>query len=312
MVVHPSFIASSYGGAVNLRGMDHYERRAIHDIQAWVGGDRGALDRLATSVAGGASILGVPLGRAFEKVMADRRVASALSTALERATEELGRFMTASTPPDGAARAYGLDVHADIAGLHLQQVDAQLARLRDRYRAGFIGMGAAEGAASFAGAPMALAAFAASIPAMQALSLRAVADISRHAGFDPAAFEERQFVAEVALRSLEVGGRGHGEAVDALLGLGQQVAARQVLDQLQQYAVVSALRDQAQKVGLTLTRRRAASLLPIVGAAVGAGFNAVHAERLLTGSTMLFRARHLARTHGFELTDLIEDLDPAA
>lgn len=297
---------------MTLRGMDHYERRAVHDIQAWVSGDRGTLERLAGSVGSGASLLGVPVERAFRRVLADERVSNALGGALERTTEELGRFMAASTPAGPAARAYGLHDPADIAALHLRDVDAQLGRIRDRYRATFIGMGAAEGAASFAGTPVALAAFVASIPAMQALSLRAVADLSRHCGFDPADFEERRFVAEVALRSLEVGGRGHDEAVTHLIDLGQQVATRQVVDQLQQYAVISALREQAQRFGLSLTRRRAATLLPVVGAAVGAGFNAVHAERLLIGATMLYRARHLARAHGVALADLIDGIDAAA
>lgn len=290
---------------VSLRALDHYERRAVHDVQAWVAGERGPISTALAGLTSSAQPFTRPVEKAVQKALADRRVSAALDAALGRAAEALGDFMVATTPVEPAARAYGVEDHADIAKLHLREVDGQLRRVRDRHRAAIIGLGAVEGVASFASTPTALVAFAASIPAMQAASLRAVADLARHTGFDPGAFAERQFVAEVALRSLEVGGQGHTEAVRRLLDLGQEVATRQALDQLQQHLVVGALRDQAHRFGITLTRRRMAAVVPVVGAVVGAGFNAVHADRLLGGATMLLRARHLARQHDLDLAELI-------
>lgn len=297
---------------MTLRNLDHYERRAVHDIRAWAAGDRGRLDGVARTLGMASGRVNKPVEWLVDRVMDDPKVGEALRAALERANESLSRYMAATTPVEPAAAAYGLDHVDDIADLHLRTIDAQLAALRRSHRNVFLAMGAAEGAAGFAGTPAAVAAFVASIPAMQAASLRAVSDVSRHTGFDPNDFAERQFVAEVALRSMELGGRGTEDTVHRLVGLGEQIATRQTLDQLQQYAIVGALRDRAQKMGIALTKRRAAAMLPVVGAAVGAGFNAVHADRLLGGASVLFRARHLSRRHGLDLSDLIGPMEPAA
>ena len=297
---------------MKLRGLDHYERRAVHDIRAWVAGDRGRMDGIARSLGAATSRVGRPVEWAVERVFADPKIGDALRSALENATEGLGRYMASTTPAGEAVAAYGVPDLAGIGDLHLREIDRRLDRIRGQHKRVFLGLGAAEGAAGFAGTPAAVVAFIASIPAMQAASLRAVSDISRHTGFDPADFAERQFVAEVALRALEVGGQGNEEAITRLIGLGEQIATRQTLDQVQQYAVINTLREQAERMGLSLTKRRVGALLPIVGAAVGASFNAVHADRLLGGATTLFRARHLSRRHGLDLTELIGPLRPAA
>ena len=212
--------------------------------------------------------------------------------------------MATTTPLGPAAAAHGLTDHGQIAGQHLREVDAVLARVTPRHRGVLVGLGAAEGAAGFGGPALSATALVAGIPAMQAASLRAVADVSRHAGFDPSDFGERRFAAEVALRSLDPG-EGQETTAHHAVQLAHQIARTQTWDQISQLAIVGALKDQAARVGISVSRRRLALLLPAVGAAIGASFNAIHARRLLAGATMLYRARHLARRHDAELTEVV-------
>ena len=115
---------------MTLRDLDHYERRAVHDIRAWAAGDRGRLDGVARTLGMASGRVNKPVEWLVDRVMDDPKVGEALRAALERANESLSRYMAATTPVEPAAAAYGLDHVDDIADLQLRTIDAQLASLR--------------------------------------------------------------------------------------------------------------------------------------------------------------------------------------
>ena len=69
----------------------------------------------------------------------------------------------------------------------------------------------------------------------------------------------------------------------------QEMAAKQ----LSKGAVLAAIREFAKSLGIQLTKRKALQAVPIVGALIGASFNAVYANDIGRAAFMCYRRRFI-------------------
>ena len=162
-----------------------------------------------------------------------------------------------------------------------------------------LGYAAAEGGAAGAAGIFGLAA---DIPALFTLVIRLIQQISVCYGYDPTKPEERDYVIHI----LRTGAAGDVKAkLEALMFLKQleqillkvswkKMSAEFAAKQISQLSLLAAARQFAKSLGINLTKRKALQMVPIIGAIVGASFNATFANDIGRTAFMSYRRRWIA------------------
>jgi len=162
-----------------------------------------------------------------------------------------------------------------------------------------IGYAAVEGGGLGAGGLLALAA---DIPALFTIVIRLIQEIGTCYGYDVTKPEEQEYV----LHLLRAGSAGDIKAkVESLIALKQieeilikvtwkKMAQELAAKRLGQLSLLAALREFAKSLGINLTKRKALQMVPIIGAIVGASFNATYANDIGKAAYMSYRRRYIA------------------
>lgn len=178
----------------------------------------------------------------------------------------------------------------DIAGLELRVADAVAGdkRLHEGAVAG------AEGAATgfFGGF-----ALAADVAAVMLLSMRAVQSRGLVYGFNPSDERELAFVLEVLDAAARLGPRGKAAARSGVSLAGRQLAERAVA----QRAVDRVLQRLPGQLAARFAAMKSESVVPALGAATSAGFNAWYLQAVTHTARMAYRERFLRRAYGDDL-----------
>ncbi|HEX8700728.1 MAG TPA: EcsC family protein [Myxococcaceae bacterium] len=271
------------------RELSPYDRRALDEIAAF--------RKPVQSRAGRAlSRITAPAGKA-----ADLVTGSVVGEAVTRAIQGILSLLN-----DGASwsvrteaihsefRSKGhsnVHVPGDIHGLELEQVDRTVGYLATKYKA----LAAAEGAGVGALGGLAILG---DIPLLAGLALRAVNEFAAYYGFDTSLQSERMFALSVltAASSPTVAAKQVtlAELSRASVLLGQRAA----WGELERGASVNAFKASAEALGMRLTKRKLAQLIPVAGAVVGAGFNAWYLNEVTHTAYMLYRERFLRERYG--------------
>ena len=190
-------------------------------------------------------------------------------------------------------REKGHDVHrhADVFKLDLEQVDAVVGRLDAKYT----GLAFAEGAtAGAAGVPGLIA----DIPALVTLNLRAIAEYATYYGFDVASQRERVFAMNVLGLASSPSDAAKAPVMAQLARIAADAANKKAWKTLEKHAFVEVVQQIARALGIRLTKAKLAQAVPIMGAAVGGGFNAYYTARVCDAAYHLYRERFLAKKYG--------------
>jgi hypothetical protein len=265
-----------------------YEQQVIRDIAAWrnppgswMRSMRGRMDQVwgrATDFARG--LPGVEW--TIDNIV----------TGLLELTNELSHD---SVWQDGIVREfhrYGVEISGleDIRTLDLSDIDRTLEGLQTKYVSLAGAEGAATGMAGFAG-------IVPDIVALVALNLRAAGEFATYCGFDITTREERLF----ALQILDhVAGTDHAKelAMEPAYRVVKKVATKQGVGAIEQMGFNEAVERIARAIGMNLTGRKLSQVVPIAGAAVGAGLNVLYTRRVCMSAFHLYRERWLARKYG--------------
>ena len=166
-----------------------------------------------------------------------------------------------------------------------------------------VGYAAAEGGLAGAAGLLGLAA---DIPALFAITLRLIQQVGTCFGYDVHSENEREYV----LHILRTGSTGDLTAkVEFLIGLKQieqillKVAWKKMNEALAQreisrLAAMAALRQFAKSLGIQVTKRKSLQLIPVVGAVIGASFNATFINDVGRAAYMSYRRRWIAERDG--------------
>lgn len=196
----------------------------------------------------------------------------------------------------GARSGRELRELSDLRRVDLRTLD-DLAKGMDRkYIAAASASGGAAGATSTlpGGSVLSLGALGADVVATSALLLRAIAGYGTHYGRDVSTPEEAQF----AVGILSLGAvAGHAsvrkQLVEELNAVGAMLATGAAWSELSKQSSVQALQAVFDKLGVRLTKRKLAQVIPFFGAAAGGALGAVLADNTCEAAYMQYRRRYL-------------------
>jgi hypothetical protein len=187
-------------------------------------------------------------------------------------------------------RSAGLDIDelSDIADLKLEEIRDTIKRLDLKYRV----LGGVEGAlAGFVGA----LGMAADIPALVALSLRAINEYATYFGFDISLPHERYY----ALCVLSAAAAATEESRQAALSQITAVAIELRPNGDRTVAPAEALLEQlADALVVRFAKGKLGQAVPVVGSAIGGGYNASFVRELCHVAELLYAERWLIAKHG--------------
>jgi|GEM_PF-329909 len=149
--------------------------------------------------------------------------------------------------------------------------------------------------AAMEGAGMGLGGFvliAADIPALLTIIFRYIRQIAHTYGFATDSEEERVFI----LNLLGAGSTDQGAKTAFLHNLNRvamSVAKNAAWKDLEKNAMVALIRKIAQAIGVRLTKRKLAQLIPVLGVLVGGGANYHYADDVLEAARFMYRKRWL-------------------
>jgi hypothetical protein len=193
-------------------------------------------------------------------------------------------------------RSDGHQVHQgpDVHRLDLEKVDKTVGYLAAKYKAAAAVEG---GAAGSLGAP----GIAVDIPALVAIAMRAVCEYATYYGFDVSIESERAFAMSILGAASSSTVAAKQVALAELTKLSVLIAQRKTWAELQQLLSVQVIKKIAQALGVRLTKAKLAQIVPLVGAAVGAGFNGWYVGSVTETAYHLYRERFLIEKHGHEV-----------
>ena len=261
-----------------------YDRRALEEIDAF----RKPVQSRAGRVLGR---LTAPAGKAAG-VVKDSFVGEAVSRAVQGILSLMNDGASWSVRTEAIYsefRAKGYPrVHSagDIHSLELEQVDRTVGYLAAKYKA----LAAAEGAGVGALGGLAILG---DVPLLAALALRAVNEFAAYYGFDTSLPSERMFALSVLTLATSPTVAAKQATLAELSLASARLGRHAAWGELQQAASVNAFKTSAEALGMRLTKRKLAQIIPVAGAVVGAGFNAWYLNEVTHTAYMLYRERFL-------------------
>ena len=184
-------------------------------------------------------------------------------------------------------------------GDELKAADAVAKHYWNWHLAYALGEGGATGAVGFAG-------LVADVPALLAVSLRLIRQIGICYGFDMASQQEQEYLMHVLRIGSTSNVKARMESLIALkhveqilLKLSWQKMSRDLArKEISRRSLLASTRQFAQRMGLHLTERKALQLVPVIGALVGASFNALFVNDVGRSAYMVYRRRRIAEIEG--------------
>ncbi len=293
------------GSFVFQRHMDNkYLKKAKREIEQWESQSPGFLTHLNDFMllpAENAAKALIPAGLQHAVAKTIQNLLSGLSSATRLISNEEKIY-------------YKVEAAYKKYGDQLKAADVVAKRYWNRNLAYAIGEGGATGAIGLVG-------LAADVPALLTVSLRLIRQIgicyARAAGptgcaGDMKSNEEQEYVMHI----LGIGSTSNLKAkMEFLVGLRQiehillkvswqeisEAVARREISRL---SLLGAMRQFAQRLGIQLTKRKALQMVPVIGALIGASFNALFVNDIGRAAYMVYRRRRIAELEGPSTTTL--------
>lgn len=135
---------------------------------------------------------------------------------------------------------------------------------------------------------------------------RSIAEVAVHYGFDTNEPGEDLYLMGVLSYSTAASLEGKTVALAALSRLTQQMMRNATWNQLSKDAMVRVIQSVFTKIGIKLTHKRLAQIVPVLGGLISAGLSYDMQHRALQDATRIYRARYLAEKHGLSFDEWID------
>jgi hypothetical protein len=139
-----------------------------------------------------------------------------------------------------------------------------------------------------------------------ALLGRAVAEVAVHYGYDPNEPEEEIFLMGVLTYTTAASLQGKTAALSALSRLSQRMMRHAAWRELERDVLVKVIQSVFRSLGVRLTHKRLAQVVPVAGGVVSAGLSYDMLDRALRDATRVYRVRYLAEKYGLSMDDWVE------
>lgn len=150
------------------------------------------------------------------------------------------------------------------------------------------------------------AAIAGDIAVSLGLLGRSVAEVAVHYGYNPSEPEEEIFLMSVLTYSSAASLEGKTAVLAGLSKLAQQMMRQATWKELEKDVVVKAIQSIFTKLGLRLTHKRLAQVVPVVGGVISAGLSYDMQNRALRDASRIYRVRYLVEKHGLSFDEWVE------
>ena len=275
-----------------------YERRALERIHEWKDREQGWFGQTMRQIGWPVDRLGALLSSAADAAGLSDVITKAL-TGIVGVLADAAAWSVSQEATCKAFRKAGHDVrqHADLFALDLEQVDKVVGWLDAKYKSVAFTEGATTGAVGVPG-------LIADIPALVTLNLRAIVEYATYYGFDVGSQRERLFAMQVLGLASSPSAPAKMPVMAQLARIAADAAKGKAWKHIEKAALASVIRQIAKALGIRLTKAKLAQAVPIVGAAVGGGFNAYYTARVCDAAYQLYRERFLAEKYGPGVIDL--------
>jgi hypothetical protein len=236
---------------------------------------------------------------AFESALGDK-----LENVVVRVIEKLNDAASWSVRRDAILeefRSLGHDVEAldDIDDLEIGEVREVVGALGLKYKA----MGAAEGAITGAAGALGIAL---DIPSLVLLSLRAINEHALYFGFDTGHDEERCYALLVLAVAATVTDEQRQESLQDITEIGKSMAGGDASELAKRKRTASLVKKIAEALVVRLVKGKLAQVVPLIGAAVGGGYNTLFLTEVCQSAHMLYAERWLMRRFGAQVAVEVE------
>jgi hypothetical protein len=269
--------------------MNLYDQQAFTEVLAWKKPKENGIAKFFRPVT-------ERVGQAADWA-AETRVGSVVAKAAAGAVASVNDASAWSVRTAAILAEYRADGHLevstldDIGRLSLKDVEKTVGFLDAKYRALAFAEGALTGTAGLPG-------IVADIPALIALTLRAANEYATYYGFDVSLETERYLVLTVLVAATGGDAIAKQVAMNEVAKAVVMAAKKKPWDELQRIALVRLIQKLAQHLGIRLTKAKLAQVLPVVGSAVGGGFNAWYISKVCLAARMVYRERFLRQQYG--------------
>ena len=267
-----------------------YEQQVLYDIHAWRSRKPGLIGwgvekankglrcvtNLAFSVPGAQWII-------------DNVVAGLLQVVNELAQDTVWRE---SIYAEYRKRGYPVQCADDIQSLDLRAVDTTLQGVDIKYRSVTAAQGVAAGIAGVAGVIP-------DVVGLVALSLRAAGEYATYCGYDMTLDTERWYALHILHAEAQSASDKHLEDLAPATVVSQALADQHTKKTVEQVAVSTSIRRVTRALGQRLTTAKLAQVVPMAGALIGGGVNALYTKRVCTAALHLYRERRLLESYPF-------------
>lgn len=265
-------------------------------------------------------------GAVAERVPQSERIGEFVGRAFEGASEAGARAGAASVRTDAVVKAYRKKDYeigelGDIKRLDVADIQRVKPRLDLAYIAGSAAQGAGTGflasggtilaaggavgtggVAAAPGAGAVVSAIAIDAAAGIITANRAVAHVAAYYGYDLDDPAERVLALGVLSMGL-AGDAGKLVAYQQFNGIVQALARRQAWQQLSKNQVAQVVSAVYRALGMTLTKKKLATAVPVLGIAVGAGLNARTLARVIDDAEHAYMERFLRDKYDLPIDD---------
>ena len=269
-----------------------YERQALERIHEWKAPEQRWFGQTIRQIGWPVECLGGLLGSAADAVGLSDLVTKALE-GIVRVLADAAAWSVSQEATCKEFRKARHDVgqHADLFALDLEEVDQVVRWLDAKYKSAAFTEGTTTGAIGVPG-------LIADIPALVTLNLRAIFEHATYYGFNVACQRERLFAMQVLGLASSPSATAKVPAMAQLARIAAEAAKGKAWRHIEKAALASVIRQIARALDIRLTKAKRAQAFPIVGAAVGGGFNAYYTARVCDAGYHLHRERFLAEKYG--------------
>lgn len=265
-----------------------YEREAQAEVDAW---RERSPTRGAKAYGRATGVLDRPTAWMLEKTVVGRVLEGVMTIAMDAGswTVSEDRIVEAYRREDVAIDGFA-QVRRDVP---LPVRDREATRIARLYRAQLAAEGGAAGASAIAGPGVAAAALVADVTFVTTWACRAAAHHAAVYGYRVDSPAERALAMQVLVGATAATDAARQAALANVSRISHQIAQRRTWGELERHALVRAVQDAAEKLGLHLTKAKLGQVIAIVGIVVGAGYNAWYIDQVCTWGYWTYRAHYL-------------------
>ena len=266
-----------------------YEREALAEISAW----RNPEDTWFSQASKKASQAWGTVTEQVHKIPGVDWVLENVISGLLELTNEITQdsVWTEAVIKDFAGNGHDIQGLYQIRQLDLIHVDGVMTGLDKKY----IGLASAEGAATGAAGA---AGIVPDLIALVALNLRAAGETATYCGFDMSHPEERLFALQILDEVASSGNTKRDVTLAPAVRTASRVARKHSTDFIEQVGLGNVVEGIVRRLGMNLTEKKLAQMVPVTGALIGGGLNYLYTSKVCTACHYIYRERFLEAKYG--------------